>query len=89
MPAHSKSVQHNVQVADLICNEIPSGVIDGSNVTFTLAHTPVLGTVQIDLNGIVQSPGSGKDYTIAVNVITFIKAPRANSEILAHYVKSS
>jgi hypothetical protein len=70
---------------DIIVNEIPTGTIGSGNVTFTLANTPLVGKVQIFLNGLLQAPGALKDYTITGVTITFNKAPHAGSEIYATY----
>ena len=75
-----------IQESDLIFHEIPTGNIDSINTTYTLANTPVAGTVQVFLNGLLQAPGSGLDYTIAGNTITFVKAPRTNSDLYVHYI---
>lgn len=72
---------------DVICNEIPSGLINSSNVTYTIANTPVAGTVTVYLNGLFQAPGTGLDYTISGTTITFAKAPRTNSELYVCYIK--
>jgi hypothetical protein len=72
--------------ADVICNETPSGLINSSNVTYTLANTPVVGTVMVFLNGMLQSPGVGEDYTISGTTITFTKAPRTHNTLLASYI---
>ncbi len=74
---------------DVIVNEIPSGTIGGGNDTFTLANTPVAGTVMVFLNGLHQSQGSGLDYTISGTTITFTKAPRNNSELYVSYIKDN
>ena len=87
MPAHSKEIDSVVLVANFIANEVPSGTIDSSNKVFILAHTPVIGTVQVYLNGMVQYPGLLFDYTISIKTITFNKAPRTNSEIVVHYIR--
>lgn len=76
-----------VQNDDVIVGEIPSGTIGGGNPTFTLANTPITGTVAVYLNGLRQSEGSGEDYTISGNTITFVKAPRPNSVLLADYIR--
>jgi len=76
-----------VQESDFVMNETPSGDINGTNTTFTLANTPVEGTVEVYLNGILQAPGSGKDYTISGNTITFTQAPETGDVILVSYVK--
>jgi hypothetical protein len=88
MSAHSKEIPTTIETGDLIANEIPSGDINSSNTDFTLAHTPVTGTVWIALNGLVQSPGSGKDYTISGKDITFSKPPRTDSDLLVTYVRT-
>lgn len=66
-------------------NETPSGTINGSNVTFTLAHTPSpAGSLQLYLNGALQQAGGG-DYTLATATITFVTAPLTGSILIAWY----
>jgi len=77
----------SAQIDSLIANEIPSGTINSGNTEFSIAYTPVAGTVVVHLNGLLQTPGSGKDYTISGKDISFTKAPRTNSEILVSYAK--
>lgn len=72
---------------DFVINEIPSGLINSSNVTYTLANTPEAGTEQVFLNGLLQAPGSGLDYTISGGTITFVKAPHTNSDLYVTYIK--
>ncbi len=60
---------------DHITREIPSGAINGTNVTFTLANTPVTGTEHVYLNGVLQDEGALNDYTISGAVITMNDAP--------------
>jgi len=72
--------------SDVIVNEIPSGLINSSNVTYTLANTPVTGTVAVFLNGMYQAPGAGLDYTISGTTITFVKAPHTNSDLYVTYI---
>jgi len=76
-----------VQDSDVVCNEIPAGSINSVNTVFTLANSPVAGTVTVYLNGLYQAPGVGKDYTISGKTITFAKAPRTNSELYVCYIK--
>ncbi len=54
-------------------NETPSGNINGSNVTFTLAHTPIDGSLDLRLAGIYMTVDI--DYTISGDTITFVNAP--------------
>lgn len=49
--------------------EVPTGTIDGVNDTFTLSVTP--DGLILFKNGLVQREGSGNDYTIATNTITY------------------
>lgn len=64
--------------------EIPYGDIDGTNPTFYLTHEPVLGSEHIYLNGLLQE-GSGNDYTIDGNVITFEYPPLYDMKIRCTY----
>ena len=77
-----------VMESDVICNEVPSGDVDGTNTTFTLANTPATGTVEVYLNGLLQAPGTGKDYTISGNTITFTEAPEPGDIILVSYIRT-
>ena len=67
--------------------EVPSGNMNGSNMVFTLAHTPVSGSVQVFWNGLLMKPGTGNDYTISGSTITFITAtsPISTDNILVNY----
>lgn len=66
--------------------EVPSGTINSSNVTFTLAHSPVPAAgLLLYLNGLLQHQGSGKDYTLSANTITFTVAPTTGDILLAWY----
>lgn len=56
-------------------DETPSGAFDGVNKTFTLAHTPLSGTLLLFLNGQFQHPGVSADYTLSGNTITYNSAP--------------
>jgi hypothetical protein len=64
-----------------VTGELPTGTIDGSNVTFTLAHTP-LSSVALYFNGIRQR--QGPDYTVSGATITFASAPDSGG-LLADY----
>ena len=78
----------SVQEDDFIFHEIPTGDINSVNTDYTLANTPVAGTVQVFLNGMLQAPGSGLDYTISGTTISFTKAPHTGSDLYAHYIVS-
>ena len=76
-----------VNNASFVFNETPTGLVNGSNVTYTLANTPTAGTVQVFLNGSLQEAGAGNDYTISTNTITYLTAPVTNDKIRVHYMK--
>lgn len=70
---------------DTVVRETPSGSINGSNVTFTLAQTPIAGFESIYLNGLLQEPGAGNDYTISGGTITYLTAPATGDKLRASY----
>lgn len=68
--------------------EIPSGSINGSNVTFTLANTPQENeAVQLYLDGLflVESV----DYSLSSLTITMTTAPALGQSLRAVYWKNS
>ncbi len=72
--------------ADLyITNETPTGTVNGSNVTFTLANAPAAGTLQLYRNGVRQQAGAGADYTLSGSTITFAVSPLSGDILLADY----
>jgi hypothetical protein len=73
--------------SNFVVRETPSGLVNGSNVTYTLANTPIAGTEQVYLNGILQEPGAGNDYTISGATITYLAAPLTNDKIRVTYFK--
>lgn len=78
---------HAVLASAFVVRETPAGTVNGSNVTFTLANTPVAGTEEVYLNGLLQEPGAGNDYTIASAVITYLTAPLTGDKVRASYRK--
>ena len=90
VPLYANPTTHRLIVdlssgANFAENETPTGTINGSNVTFTLANTPTSGSVQLFLNGARQESGATRDYTISGLTITFVSAPLTNSRMLADY----
>lgn len=73
--------------ANFVDKEVPSGLINGSNVTFTLANTPTAGSEHVYLNGILQESGSGNDYTITSATITFLSSPLTGEKVRVSYRK--
>lgn len=73
--------------AGFVTRETPTGLVNGSNTTYTLANTPVAGTEEVFLNGILQEPGAGNDYTISSATITYLAAPLTGDKIRVNYRK--
>lgn len=73
---------------NFVFNEVPSGTINGTNVTFTLANTPTSGKVTLYKNGLLLTPTT--DYTISGSTITYVVAPNTTGgtdSLEAHYLK--
>ena len=70
--------------SSFVFNEIPLPTAIVNN--FTIAFTPVVNTVQVFINGLLQKPTT--DYTVSGTTITFINFPLLTDEILCHYIKS-
>ena len=71
-----------------IVREVPTGLVNGTNDTFTLANTPLLGTEEVFLNGVLTQSG-GEDYTITTNSIVFVAGsiPQTGDRVLVTYRK--
>jgi len=67
----------------VLMNEVVSGTIDGSNVTFTIANS-FSGVSFISLNG--QLMVDGVDYTVSGTIITYAVAPDADLAGTTHYL---
>lgn len=68
-----------------VYNEVPSGLVNGSNTAYDTAHTYVAGTIQVYRDGQLMK-GGGADYTETdSNTITFTTAPVTGSVILVTY----
>lgn len=64
--------------------EIPTGAIDGTNATYTLAHTPLpASSLQFYIKGVLQEPGV--DYTLSGSTVTVALPPLAGSYLRAYY----
>jgi hypothetical protein len=70
---------------NLATHEIPSGTINGVTTSFTLLHTPVVGSQECFLNGNAQDPGSGNDYTISGAAITYLIPPATGAKLWCDY----
>jgi len=66
--------------------ETPSGVIDGVNLVFTLSQSPSpINSLMLYVNGVLQSQGLEKDYTISDNIVVMTSTPVVGSQIVATY----
>ncbi|MFZ5988553.1 MAG: hypothetical protein ACOYWZ_15705 [Bacillota bacterium] len=71
-----------------VYNELPSGVINGTNKIFTTINNFITGTTRVFLNGLRQQKGDGKDYIESgVNEITFTDAPVTGDILVIDYNK--
>lgn len=75
----------SVNTAKFITRETPTGTLNGVNTTFTLANTPVAGSEEVFLNGLLQEPAAGNDYTISGATITYLTAPLATDRLRVNY----
>jgi hypothetical protein len=66
--------------------EVPSGTVNGSNVTFTLSQTPIENdAVLVFLDGLKQKQTT--DYSISGTTITFVTAPAIAQIVEVEYVQ--
>jgi len=74
---------------NFVTREVPTGTVNGSNATFTLANTPTAGTEHVFVNGVLQNVGAGNDYTISTTTITFQSGaiPQTGDVVLVSYMK--
>jgi len=71
-----------------IWNEVPAGVIDSFNTSYTLLHTPLTNdSVILTINGLEQK--YGVDYTAAQSSLQLIEAPHTHDVIWVSYIIQS
>jgi hypothetical protein len=73
----------NAALSSFADNETPSGLVNSSNTVFTLAHTPVAGSLLLFRNGVLQVVGT--NYTLVGGTITFTSAPSTGNTIRGSY----
>lgn len=84
---YTQDASGSLATSNFVTEETPSGSINGSNVTFTLANTPTTGILKLYLNGVRQKSGAGNDYTLSTNTITMTTAPVSGDVLIADYMK--
>ena len=67
--------------------ETPSGLINSSNVTYTLTSNPAPNSLILVLDGMVLEEDG--DFTLSSSTITFVTPPTTGSKLLAIYVTVS
>jgi hypothetical protein len=65
--------------------EVPAGVVDGTNMVFTLAKPPVVGSIRIYRNGLRLTMSA--DFTLSSATVTFTSGsqPRVGDVLVAAY----
>ena len=76
-----------LKYAAIVANETPTGSVNSSNTSFTLANTPQSSSLQLYQNGVIMEPGAGNDYTISGLTITALYAPTTGDKLRAYYTK--
>ena len=72
---------------DLKSYTVDSFTGDGSDTTFTLSETPYSASaLLVSIDGVVQKPGSGANYTVSGSTLTFTSAPATSQEIEARHL---
>jgi hypothetical protein len=71
---------------DIFEQEVPTGLVNGSNTSYTLSSTPHSAkSVRIYLNGIKQLYTT--DYSVSGTTVTMVTAPATGQKIEAEYIK--
>lgn len=78
-----------ITAPNYVIGEVPTGLVNGTNPTFTLASIPLPGKECVYVNGARQLVGAGNDYTISGNTITFLTGaiPQSGENVLVDYIK--
>lgn len=69
-------------------NEVPSGLVNGSNVNYTTASAYTSGSLQVYLNG-QRLKGGGEDYTEVAGGFTMVVPPVTGDILLVDYAFNS
>ena len=75
-------------LSDFFQNEVPSGTVNGVNVTFTLSSVPYANaSLELKLNG--RPLFAPTDYSISGSTITMVVPPAFGQELNARYIKKT
>jgi hypothetical protein len=70
-----------------VVSETPTGIVDGANKTFTVAHTFRFGTLQVFINGVNRFRTTDFSEDPSQISFTFVNAPALGSTLVVNYVK--
>lgn len=68
-----------------VCNEVPSGEINGTNTAFQLQRAPAVGRLRLYQNGLRLREGVNYDYVLSGNTITMNTPPLPGDWLMADY----
>jgi hypothetical protein len=75
-------------IGNIFEQEIPSGLVNGSNVSYTLANVPQANeAVMVFLNGLFQVYGT--NFSVSGSTITFTSAPSVGQIVSVFYIKKA
>lgn len=72
----------------IVKREIPNEATNGAVTDFSVDYTPISGSEDVFLNGILQN-ASGNDYTLTAGKVCFGTAPLTNDVVLISYLASN
>ena len=70
-----------------VFNEIPSGLIDGMNMVYTLVNAPVNSSLMLFQNGRLLREGTSSDYVLNTSTISMMSAPLEDDVLVSSYLK--
>jgi len=82
------AITANVVEGDFVKQDETANV-NGSQTAFTLGDTAITASIQAFLNGQLMIEGSGKNYTLSGDVLTFSQAPASGDNLVIYYVKDN
>lgn len=77
-------IKQSSQNVNFVSQEIPSGLHDGVNISFNIAHLPIPGTFRLFLNGLRLVLGT--EYTINGQTITMLEFITHLDILLVDYI---
>jgi len=83
----SASAAGNVNTTNYKVAQSPAEAANGSRTQFTVPEDFVAGTLMVFRSGILMTIGSGNDFTLSGNTVTFEEAPENAENILFSYIK--